>query len=249
MTTETTSTIEQVSLHDRAVAQLRRKNFTAIAGDDLKETLMVDREVLNDFCDHWNRLEQDMYMADGGAYRYRRYGEFDLDLNADSLTLLPHQAYVQPSYINGLNGDVERHFEPLELSFSNSELLRQLFKFLAGVYNNTLGESCRWNVRLHPYRIIASDKMEGLPTPEGLHRDGVTFIASMMICRRNVVGGISDITDNDKYILASIQLTDTFDIMIADDGKTMHQVSGIVPENADIEQAYRDVLVIAFTKK
>ncbi len=249
MTIETTSTIEQTSLHNRAVAQLQRRNFTAIAGDDLKETLKVDSKDLNDFCDHWNRLKQDMYMADGGTYRYRRYGEFDLDLEMDRFTLLPHQAYVQPSYINGLNGDVERHFEPLELSFSNSDLLRQLLNVLAGVYNKTLGENIQWNVRLHPYRIIASDKMEGLPTPEGLHRDGVTFIASMMIKRQNVLGGVTDITDNDKYILASLQLTDPFDIMIADDAQTMHQVSGIVPENADIELAYRDVLVIAFTKK
>jgi hypothetical protein len=42
-------------------------------------------------------------------------------------------------------------------------------------------------------------------------------------------------------------LEKTFDLVLANDDKTMHQVSSISPKNLG-KCAYRDVLVVAFTK-
>jgi hypothetical protein len=103
-----------------------------------------------------------------------------------------------------------------------------------------------WNIRLHPYRILANSNYLGEPTPEGLHRDGVTFIASILINKVNVNGGITTITDDNAEKLLSLKLEHEFDIMLANDGKTMHKVSALSRELIG-EVAYRDVLVVAFT--
>jgi hypothetical protein len=44
---------------------------------------------------------------------------------------------------------------------------------------------------------LASADVDGQPTPEGRHRDGVTLVASLFIARRNVVGGASSVFDPD----------------------------------------------------
>ena len=182
----------------------------------------------------------------GGCYR--RYGQLEIEPNTLEKTLLPHEPYVQPSYINTLNGDVKRFFDPLSSEFVNSPVLNQLLRFMAESYNKAIGESVKWNVRLHPYRIIAREGESGLPTPEGLHRDGVTFIASVLLKRENIQGGVTDITNSEKTLLATVKLTELFDLVLADDEKTMHSVTPIVVDQRRSGLAYRDVLVIAFTK-
>nr|WP_051912770.1 2OG-Fe dioxygenase family protein [Halomonas sp. TG39a] len=161
---------------------------------------------------------------------------------------MPHEAYVQSSDVNSLNGDVERNFEPLQDDFINCPLLVNILILLADIYDAVEKESRNWNVRLHPYRIIANELETGQPTPEGLHRDGVTFIASLMVCRHNISGGTTKITDQNKIFLEEVLLSESLDIVMADDEKTMHQVSSIKP--IDLEDvAYRDVLVIAFKRE
>jgi hypothetical protein len=228
---------------------LFQNNYVVLDGDRLVNHLGFNSTQTSDFSLYWENLVQDQYMRDGGTYRYRRYGQFEIDEKARNLVVLPHAAYVQPSYINALNGDIERYFEPLEEGFYQSKLLQDLLFFMAQVYNHRLAEPQCWNVRLHPYRIIANIDRSGLPTPEGLHRDGVTFIASMMIQRRNIIGGMTTITDNQNNILQSVQLTNPFDLVMSDDANTMHHVSSIHPISPEASSPARDVLVIAFTKK
>ena len=59
-------------------------------------------------------------MADGGAYRYRRYGQFVKTQGARQISAYsPHEPYSQPSSVNSLNGDIARHFEPLSDQLSH----------------------------------------------------------------------------------------------------------------------------------
>ena len=59
----------------------------------------------------WDDLGQDLYMADGGRYRRRRYAAF---AHAGGLlTRKPHQPHFQSRDYNQLNGDVQRWFEPV----------------------------------------------------------------------------------------------------------------------------------------
>ena len=88
----------------------------------------------------------------------------------------------------------------------------------------------------------------GKLTPEGLHlRWSLNYIASLMINKINVAGGETAITDNNGELLEALTLEKTFDLVLANDDQTMHQVSPISPQSMG-KCAYRDVLVIAFTK-
>ncbi|WP_394143799.1 2OG-Fe dioxygenase family protein [Vibrio atypicus] len=241
--------VKQVTSKNTSVITelLKQNQYVFVSGKQMTALLKTNVDQVIRFRNCWNHLERDQYMADGGTYRYRRYGQFIKLPHTSEITMLCHEPYVQPAYINSLNGDIERHFEPLTDRFVTSPILERLLQLMSDIYDGAEGKATKWNIRLHPYRIVADDLEWGQPTPEGLHRDGVTYIASMMINRTNVEGGETTLTDADKNELETLTLERSFDIVMANDEKTMHQVSPIRPENSD-KCAYRDVLVIAFTK-
>lgn len=234
------------TLTEELSTTLSRNKYVFINGQKIIQHLKLEDDDILEFKTCWDDLRQDMYMADGGMYRFRRYGQFIKHKNLAELSLLPHESYTQPASVNYLNGGIQRHFEPLTQTFTDSPILQALLCFMSRVYDDTLGKSCNWNIRLHPYRISASSKSAGEPTPEGLHRDGVTFISSIMIQKDNVYGGTTTITDDIGKTIVSINLDCPLDMMIADDKAIMHKVSSITPYIID-KFAHRDVLVIAFT--
>lgn len=227
---------------------LRDLHTHFIPGARMRAYFGVDDDAWRAFSGFWDTLTQDRHMADNGAYRYRRYGQFDLDAgNSGMLRQLPHGPYEQPTYINPLNGGISRRFDPLLPEFADNALLKRILRALAAIFDYAQGYEAKWNIRLHPYRILAQTGKQGLPTPEGLHRDGVDFIVSMMIRRNNVEGGVTRITDSRGTVLFDLMLQAPLDILLADDAKTMHSVSAIVPLDPE-QPAWRDVLVIAFTR-
>lgn len=196
------------------------------------------------FAREWADLTQDTYMADGGSYRLRRYGRFRLDCDTGALELKPHGPYRQDSSINHLNGGIDRHFDPLTDTFSAHPVLLELLRGLGEVY--TAVEGCpTWEINLHPYRIVASHGQAGKPAPEGRHRDGVTFILTMMVDRHGVLGGESSVHSEDGTTLLRHTLTAPGEILLGDDRATLHSVTPVTPAGAD--DGRRDVLVIAFT--
>ena len=200
-----------------------------------------------DFADHWNRLLLDEYMRDGGTYRYRRYSAFEFDASDESFILLPHAPYEQSASINTLNGGFKRHFEPLEDSFIEHPVLERILTGFGRIFSEASGHT-RWNIKLHPYRILAREGVSGEPAPEGLHQDGVDFIVSYMVNRVNVTGGVSTITDLGKQPLGDVELNRPNDFVVGDDRGTYHGVSSVLIDNPKMPFAYRDVLVIAFEK-
>lgn len=226
--------------------QLHEQRFLFLNADALGVILAVTAEQVAAFADHWPRLTLDRHMGDGGTYRYRRYGEFDAPPDV-ARTLLPHGPYEQPTYINGLNGGVSRLFDPLEPTFVTDPVFSRLLDWLTRLCDQCEGSPQHWNIRLHPYRIVAGLAQAGNPTPEGLHRDGVDYIISMMVARCNVEGGESTVTDNHRRVLWQRTLQKPLDILIGQDALTMHAVTPVVPLDPALP-AWRDVLVVAFTK-
>lgn len=197
------------------------------------------------FAENWDDLKLDTFMADGGTYRYRRYDQFDIDVESSQLTLLPHRPYRQETTVNQLNGGVDRLYESLTEKFLGEPLLRNVLMELAGLFSDVDGAR-RWNVKVTPIRIIAAQDQVGQPTPEGRHSDGGTFITSLMIGRKNVTGGESSVYTEDGDCLVTTILSEPGDILLNDDRRLLHEVTPLHPENND-EPGYRDVLVIAFT--
>ncbi|MFJ3304917.1 2OG-Fe dioxygenase family protein [Streptomyces sp. NPDC086549] len=201
------------------------------------------------FAAHWNDLALDTYMADGGTYRFRRYGQFDLNPDSGELTLLPHAPYRQETDVNPLNGGIERFFDPLTEPFVADPLLRSVLVALGRIFTEADDHGTRrWNIKLHPYRISASTEQEGQPAPEGRHRDGVTFITSLLIDRVNVTGGESGVYADSGARLLTTTLSEPGDLLLGDDRRTLHSVTPVRPVDPELP-AHRDVLVIAYTAR
>lgn len=229
-----------------AFAGLREQGFlhsalTAALGAEV--TTGADWEA---FAGSWDNLRRDTYMADGGTYRLRRYAEFLVDTEEQGLTLLPHVPYSQPLELNHLNGGIDRHFEPFEEHVSGGTLLGDILHWCAGALNELSGCG-RWKVQSFQNRILARDAEAGQPTPEGLHRDGVDYVLTLLVDRRHVESGVSAVHAADtRECLAEVLLEGPGEFLFADDVRMLHSVTPLVTAGAT--QGHRDVLIAMFTR-
>ena len=98
------------------------------------------------------------------------------------------------------------------------------------------------------FRIEAPPGSEGLPTPEGMHRDGVDFALVLLVNRVNIASGTTSIHAPDSRELGRFTLTHPLDAALVDDSRVAH---GVTPVNAlePASPAYRDVLVVTFKNR
>lgn len=224
---------------------LGRTGYVHLPAERTRALIDARAEDWDRFAAEWDDLVPDGYMADGGTYRHRRYSKVHLDVASGELTLQPHGPYQQSMTVNSLNGGTERHFEPCTQTFWANPVLQSLLIRLGEAFT-AANQNKDWTIRLHPYRILASRQETGQPAPEGRHRDGVTFIMTLMIDRRNVTGGESSVHTDEGETLFTVTLTERGEILMGDDRKTLHGVTPIHPA-ANAATGHRDVLVIAFT--
>ncbi|WP_437713268.1 2OG-Fe dioxygenase family protein [Sorangium sp. So ce448] len=226
---------------------LREPGYWFCPGAMFEQMPFFRPETWQRFADCWDRLTLDRYMGDGGVYRYRRFSELVCHPATGALLLQPHRPYTQPSYINTLNGGIERHFDPLEPVFVDDPFFRGLLLWCARSFANVSGHMGEWDIKVHPYRIVAAEDTSGHPTPEGLHRDGVDYILTMMVKRHNALGGETTVTTAEGAPLWRRVLLAPLDIVIADDARTKHAVTAVERRDRACS-AHRDVLVVAFTR-
>jgi hypothetical protein len=162
-------------------------------------------------------------------------------------TPVPNGVFVQPQDSNPLYIDRDRHFEPLTDAFAGDPLLHQLLHILCRAAD-ALDDVAEWNVKVHPFRIEAPAHGDGRPTPEGLHRDGVTLVSSLLVGRRNALGGESTVCDLTGRTLLTTTLEEPGTLLLGDDRRTQHGVSPIRPIDGS-GPAVRDVLVITFASR
>ena len=67
----------------------------------------------------------------------------------------------------------------------------------------------RWSIEAHQFRIDTVDGL-GRPTPEGAHRDGVDFVAVVLVARNGVKGGETRVfeangPDGQRFTLTELQ--------------------------------------------
>ena len=199
------------------------------------------------FADSWNDLGLDRFMADGGRYRRRRFAAFSA--SPDGVSRKPHQPHYQSRDYNGLNGGVQRWFEPVLDSVADHPVTRAVLdQGLALFHPLTVDPPKAWHVELHQFRIEAGDGEAGLPTPEGAHRDGVDWVIVMLVARHNVASGVTDIFANDGARLGAFTLEQPRDTVFLDDHRVMHGVTAIRPLQPGAP-ARRDVLVATFRRE
>ncbi|MBT2772134.1 2OG-Fe dioxygenase family protein [Halomonas sp. ISL-60] len=245
----------QAHMYDRVHSEvidlcrnIARNDFVLLPAKHVRSLITLDDESLledwEDFQNSWNRLEQDQHMKDGGKYRFRRHGVYSAEPSS-SVKPEPRQPHYQSLDYNTLNGGIARDFAPIEPAIANCkilmaalELCRRTFSSIAPFYG--------WHIEVHQFRIIATDN-QALPTPEGAHRDGVSFVFMMLVNRKNVISGETSIYNRERKELARHTLTTPFDAAIVNDERTLHGVTPITAEDSN-EHGYRDVLVITFNK-
>jgi hypothetical protein len=102
-----------------------------------------------------------------------------------------------------------------------------------------------WHSEVHQFRIETSPAEIGRPTPEGFHRDGVDWVLVMLIGRRNVAEGTTEIADLDGKPLGRFTLGAPGDAVLLNDRRILHGVTPVLPlDGAGL--ACRDALVVTW---
>ncbi len=225
-----------------AISSLRKQGYAIIRGSEYS----LENELAQSLSrarDSWQRLPVDRYMRDGETYRKRRYGGFELNRETGSLTPLSAAAFYQSKTVNKYAGGVTRHFSDLEENTKASNFLRQIIFAHAEIIGQA-DETPLWNIGVHQIRVTADVLSAGLPTPEGIHQDGHSFISIVLIGRSAVNGGITTIYDKDKIPLIEYTLSEPLDSLIANDRILFHGVTPITASHQGL--GHRDVLILDF---
>jgi hypothetical protein len=201
------------------------------------------------FAASWNDLGVDMFMADGGRYRRRRFACFRA--TPEAIARKPHQPHYQSRDYNPLNGGVERWFEPVTAAIGAHPALRAILASCRTLFDRLTPPPVRpqsWHVEVHQFRIEALPGVEGRPTPEGMHRDGVDWVLVLLVSRVNITSGETSIGDLAMQPLGSFTLTDPLDAAVTDDNRVFHGVTPVTPLDP-ARPGHRDVLVVTFRRE
>lgn len=196
----------------------------------------------------YDGLPKDDYLKDGASFRYRRYGRFSISsgLGGPTLNFIPGNTYYQSSDINIYAGGIERRFAPLTEGMVSNVYLRtlilELFKMIPETDRSM--HAC-WEAGVHPTRVLGTTSEIGYAAPEGLHQDGHVYASTVLIGRRDVLGGASIFADLDKVVFWEHVLENPGDTVIWRDAECWHDVSEIRPMNT-YTPATRDIVGISF---
>ncbi|EZP41949.1 2OG-Fe dioxygenase family protein [Janthinobacterium lividum] len=219
------------ALRDDGYAVLRPQDVAALAGCPLDALRALEGS--------WNTLALDNYLKDGGRYRRRRHSCFVQD--GERLTQTAHRPHWQPVEYNALHGGMHRLFEPIEAAIVAQAAWQQLIRALGDVCSQVKG-SQPWFIEAHQFRIDTTDGI-GRPTPEGAHRDGVDFVAVLLIGREQVKGGETRIFEADGPNGKRFTLTEPWSLLLLDDAAVIHESTPIQPVG---EHGHRDTLVLTY---
>ena len=206
-----------------------------------RATLALDVAALDGLRESWERLPRDPYLRDGGQYRARRHGNFIYTPGARELAPVAQRAHWQPTTYNALHGGMLRWFEPIEPVVVSAPAFRQLLVSLGDLFAQ-LQPVSRWYLEAHQFRIDTAGGI-GRPTPEGAHRDGVDFVAVVLIGRRGVRGGETRVFEANGPHGVRFTLSEPWSMLLMDDARVIHETT---PIQADGEAGVRDTLVLTY---
>lgn len=226
---------------------LSKKNYHYIPASayTLNEYLQKSMMFL---CKQWDSLEPDNYLKTNVPFRYRRLGYFNFIPKNDSLCFIPSKLYFQDANTNSYAGGINRVFAQINEDTVNNTFLLKLIRVNFSQFpikDRELNES--WKIDVHLFRVIANNFLNGLPSPEGIHRDGDQFEAIHLIKRENILGGENQIYTNDKSHIDSFMLSSPLDTLLLVDTNVMHYVTEIRQKDS-AKISIRDALVIGYNK-
>ena len=218
---------------------VKTQGFGVLSPSGLATFLGIRLFALDALKPDWDDLPPDNFLKDGGHYRRRRHSSFIV--TGTDVKQVPHRAHYQPLEYNALHGGMLRMFEPMNPEVVASPVLKKLIQSIAHVCSAIKGEQ-PWHVEAHQFRIDTTDGI-GRPTPEGAHRDGVDFVAVLLVGRAGVKGGETRVFEAAGPLGQRFTLTEPWTLLLLDDERVIHESTPIQPT---APEGHRDTLVLTF---
>ncbi len=236
---------------DSLCRYLAQKNFFMLRAEATREHLLArNQTALLDwemFERSWSDLPLDTFMADGATYRRRRHTTLSARTGSPTFQLEPHEPHYQSTRYNPLNGGMARHFQAIDTAILYGHTMTSVINFGCELFGR-VSPYADWHIEVHQFRIEVTGTETGLPTPEGVHRDGVSFAMMLMVARSNITGGSTTIYDLDDRRLDEFVLMDPLDLAVVNDERVRHGVAPVASLDGNTS-GYRDVLVVTFRCK
>ena len=218
---------------------VQASGYAALSPADVCKLAHCELANLEALKSSWNDLPLDNFLKDGGHYRRRRHSCFVV--TGSEVRQTPHRAHWQPLEYNALHGGMKRLFEPIAPATVNQPVWPQLLQAVGKVCSQIKSVQ-PWYVEAHQFRIDTTGGI-GRPTPEGAHRDGVDFVAILLVERTQVKGGESRIFEATGTSGQRFTLTEPWSLLLLDDERVIHESTPIQPT---AESGYRDTLVLTY---
>jgi hypothetical protein len=229
---------------------VRRSGYAFVRAPDMRAMLeAAGLREWDGFAASWDDLGIDMFMADGGRYRRRRFACFRA--TDEAIARKPHQPHYQSRDYNPLNGGIERWFDPVTDEAAAHPALNAILTTCRSLFDRLTPAALRppaWHVEVHQFRIEARPGQAGKPTPEGMHRDGVDWVLVLLVNRVNIASGETTIADLATSPLGSFTLSDPLDAAVTDDNRVFHGVTPVSPLDPN-RPGHRDVLVVTYRRE
>lgn len=233
--------MQTVKNRDDIVQEMRAKGFCLVAPVALETCFGVTPTALSALEVTWNDLPRDGYLKDGGKYRARRHSSFVQTMAPPLLVQSPHRAHWQPMDYNALHGGIERWFEPIAPWVCEAASWQTLLTHLGDAFAQ-VSPNRQWFIEAHQFRIDTADGI-GRPTPEGAHRDGVDFVAVVLVNRHHIKGGETRVFEANGPNGVRFTLTEPWSVLLLDDARVIHESTPIQPDGED---GARDTLVLTY---
>jgi hypothetical protein len=228
--------------HQKDVAsRLADGGYAFLSASEAATILHVDIAQLNALRGTWAHLPRDAYLRDGGAYRSRRHSCFIQTFSPNALATVPRRPHWQPTSYNALHGGLERWFDPIEPAVVTAAVWEKLVAGIGSLFERVRRVE-KWFIEAHQFRIDTTNGI-GRPTPEGAHRDGVDFVAVILVGRENVRGGETHVFDASGPSGVRFTMQEPWSMLLMDDARVIHETTPIQP---DPDHGARDTLVLTY---
>lgn len=230
-----------VQARTHVLGQLRADGYALLTPAAAVAALALDLAALDALRESWERLPRDEYLRDAGRYRARRHSCFIESVPQGTLASVPRRAHWQPTAYNALHGGLLRWFEPIETQVVAAAAWQQLLGSLGTLFA-ALRPVPRWYIEAHQFRID-TDAGIGRPTPEGAHRDGVDFVAVVLVRRSAISGGETRVFDAHGSSGVRFTMQEPWTMLLMDDSRVIHETTPIQSQDGT---GIRDTLVVTY---
>lgn len=223
---------------------LKAQGFVRLAPAAIAAMAGIDAGSLAALSRHWQDLPRDEHLRDGGRYRFRRHASLILADDGRSIRERVQRPHWQPTDYNALHGGYERGFAPITEATLADPAFLGLVTGLGAACAAAAGHALPF-VEAHQFRIDTAQGI-GRPTPEGAHRDGVDYVAVVLIERVAVRGGETRVFEADGPAGLRFTMVEPGSTLLLDDARMIHETTPLQPDGG---AGHRDTLVITWRRE